>query len=173
MLAHRALFHFNCRRKRFVDAELDPAQRSVAMAELTQMPADLVQIFGEAREGIDNAARGLAGRLYVDDVVVATRDEEIVAFDHNSIDRFTGGVRNRLLFNEEAVLDGTIELRLRLLPPRDGTQHDPDALAALELAVGDLCGGRLALGAKSLGFCTGTSEWSDVTPAAGTQEKAA
>jgi hypothetical protein len=150
MLLHRALFHFNRRRGRFAEDGIDGFH---------EPPEALERIFGRARDATGSVEGGLAGRLFIDDQVVETADAQMMAFDHNSIDRFTGGVRNRLLFSEEAVTGGRIELQLRLLPPRDGRPYEDDAVAALEDAVEDLCKGRLALGAKSLGFCDGQAVW--------------
>jgi CRISPR/Cas system CMR subunit Cmr4 (Cas7 group RAMP superfamily) len=89
---------------------------------------------------------------------------------HNHIDRFTGGVRNRLLFGTEdlyafdpsaPVLTLDITLDERRFRAGGGTDAD---LHALALAVADLCEGRLALGADAaggLGFFHGTATWTD------------
>jgi hypothetical protein len=89
------------------------------------------------------------------------KPENVLALDHNSLDRFTGGVRNRLLFSEEVAFGGEIAVTITILPPRGGDGELqapggwPETLRrAFCHALRDLCEGRLALGAKSLGFCT-------------------
>lgn len=91
---------------------------------------------------------------------------------HNHIDRFTGGVRDSLLFGTEdlyasqpdpaqPLLTLDITLDERRLRAAGGTDDD---LRALRAAVEDLCQGRLALGADSaggLGFFTGQATWVD------------
>jgi CRISPR/Cas system CSM-associated protein Csm3 (group 7 of RAMP superfamily) len=152
VLAHRTLFHFNCLNKRWANSGEAEKYRT--------LPPDLLKIFGTLRSGTGDADDGNAGRLFIDDTVVELAHTSAVAFDHNSIDRFTGGVRNRILFSEEAVSGGKIALAIRLLPARNGDAYCPKAIEALRAAVDDLCQGRLALGAKSLGYCTATlAEW--------------
>jgi hypothetical protein len=76
---------------------------------------------------------------------------------HNAIDRFTGGVRDRLLFSEELLWQDEMELALLIHTARLGE----DARQALRLALDDLISGRLALGAgagKGHGRFTGTAE---------------
>jgi hypothetical protein len=127
------------------------------MAEFACRPPALADLFGSERRGL--RAEGNAARLIVDDAYVAAT-QPVAVFDHNSIDRFTGGVRNRILFSEETVFGRQkINLNLRLAPPRPGSsrpsaQEARRAIEALNLAIADLCQGRLAIGARSLGFCT-------------------
>jgi len=87
---------------------------------------------------------------------------------HNHIDRFTGGVREGLLFGTEDLHATdpsaplfTLEVTLDGQRFRAGGGTDAD-LHALQLAVADLCEGRLALGADAgggLGFFHGEAVW--------------
>lgn len=83
----------------------------------------------------------------------------VQAMIHNSIDRYTGGVRNRMLFVEELIWQRPIELRITLLTGVE--RSEPTARQALARAIRDLCEGRLALGAgttKGHGSFTGTPD---------------
>ena len=79
------------------------------------------------------------------------------------IDRFTGGVIPTLLYVEEVLDGGSVEVTITILPPPNGTDGGnwpPDVRDAFLLALRDLCRGRLAFGAKSHGFCVGDiSDW--------------
>lgn len=87
---------------------------------------------------------------------------------HNHLDRFTGSVRDGLLFATEELHavpgDGpllTLEITLDEHRFRVGGGTDVDLLA-LRLAVEDLCEGRLALGADAaggIGFFFGSARW--------------
>lgn len=71
---------------------------------------------------------------------------------HNAIDRFTGGVRDRLLFGEDLLWRTPIRVSV-LVNTRAGEGEDvvelERGLAGLRLALNDLLEGRLALGAGS------------------------
>jgi CRISPR/Cas system CSM-associated protein Csm3 (group 7 of RAMP superfamily) len=137
----------------------------------TVRPEALERLFGSVKEaaeeltgqedGASRRRRGSAARLIVDDADIEVKPENVVALDHNSLDRFTGGVRNRLLFSEEVAFGGEISVTITILPPRDekgavlpSDRWPPTLLRAFCHALRDLCEGRLALGARSLGFCT-------------------
>jgi CRISPR/Cas system CMR subunit Cmr4 (Cas7 group RAMP superfamily) len=87
---------------------------------------------------------------------------------HNHIDRYTGGVREGLLYGSEDLHASdpatpllTLEITLDERRWRAGGGGDAD-LHALALAVADLCEGRLALGADDaagLGRFRGTAAW--------------
>jgi hypothetical protein len=110
--------------------------------------------------------RGQAGLLIIDDAVVEVARSQIQRIEHNSIDRFTGGVRSGALFAEDvvgggAVGSGVLRIGFSILRPRaDASQPDVIVKRAFCLALKDLCEGRLAFGAKRLGFCAGGVEWS-------------
>lgn len=145
-ITHRALFHYNRLSQCWASKDkLDAySQRRGALAEL----------FGWAKD--KEAGTGAASLFLIDDAVI--KNAQPVRLDHNSIDRFTGGVRNRALFSEEVLYGGEFEVRWFL---RSWQSKKPDkaqcddrecAREALNLALEDLKSGRIALGAKSLGF---------------------
>ncbi|MFI4996049.1 MAG: RAMP superfamily CRISPR-associated protein, partial [Hyphomicrobiales bacterium] len=172
-LAHRAVFHWNCGRangERLIDVEqwlqLGPADRERRLAayrDWAKRPEDLELLLGAAKER--DSDEGRASRVFVDDGSAAEA-RAVQAIDHSSIDRFTGGVRAGFLFVEEVIVGGRIEVEIFILPPlqeaatgtspRDWSGPIRDAFLK---ALRDLCEGRLAIGAKSLGFCTGTVTW--------------
>ncbi len=150
-LAHRALFHWNRLSGRFAGEGLDEA----ALAAPGERPAELEPLLGAVKAG--NRLLGEEGRasaLLVEDAPIGREGLPMrFALDHSSIDRLTGGVRATILFSEELLMP--TEFRLRLVldcpPPAEG---DRAALAFLH-ALRDLAEGRLAIGARSLGFCVG------------------
>ncbi|HRQ65979.1 MAG TPA: RAMP superfamily CRISPR-associated protein, partial [Xanthomonadaceae bacterium] len=160
-LAHRVAFH-DCRWREIWAEDLgsDALDRFDKSAE---SPA-VRELFGWQRDdrgGSEDAPAGRAGRLVIDDVFVDRSTVKPCGQMHNVIDRFSGGVRQHMLFEEELLHGGDIELKLDI-------QHawiiPADARRALALALEDLCRGRLALGAGSTrghGYFTGSIEWSD------------
>ncbi len=154
-IAHRLRFHLHCRHKVFVDQPDGLEQRQAAAA------ADHEAIFGSAKKDKDGSPTGKAGRLYLDDQLLPLADhrEQIELAAHNSIDRFSGGVRKSALFSEELLFRPKLEIPFRLDPPTD---LEPEALARLQACfrqtLADLVEGRLALGAggsKGHGYCRG------------------
>lgn len=125
------------------------------------------RLFGHAGDETSDEP-GQAGVLWLSDAWL--QPEAVVAQRrmHNSIDRFTGGVRDGLLFTMEdlyAAAPGQPVLRLEIdidmarARRLGATAQD---FQALELTLQDLCRGRLALGADSaggLGFFSGQLQW--------------
>ncbi len=115
-------------------------------------------LFGFMKE---ESSGGQAGYLYLDDALLPINRRQITSMMHVAIDRYTGGARDRMLFEEELIGQTPITLHLTLdtRPPfSTETRH------ALQLALDDLLHGRLALGAgssKGHGYFNGTIEWSD------------
>jgi len=163
-LAHRAAFHWNALNDRFAD---DPTVDVTTWDKSEHCPG-VKEIFGYAKDrdtasGRSRDATGQAGHLCIDDahIEIAAQDRErrIQAMIHNSIDRFTGGARNRMLFTEELLYRCPIPLRITLLPGID--KAEATARRALARAIRDLCEGRLALGAgvtKGHGSFTGAPD---------------
>lgn len=114
---------------------------------------------------IKGKAGGHAGALFIDDAYIPLQKDRLKEVPHNSIDRFTGGVRNRVLYSELSLHgnDGPIEIRLTL-DERRVTRNGADLSIlrrAFKAALDDLCQGRLALGSRTTtgnGFFTGTLE---------------
>jgi CRISPR/Cas system CSM-associated protein Csm3 (group 7 of RAMP superfamily) len=183
-LVHRAVFHWNRLQKdaagesRLIDlSEIEKLDSGIrrqriadlkpGLAELAKRPAQLERLFGTAKERTERGAasgeKGRAARVLFDDGEV----RGVVAVqgvDHISIDRFTGGVRAGFLFVEEALVGGTVAAVITILPPANAAGEPktwPDEVRnAFCRALRDLCEGRLAIGAKSLGFCRGDVAWS-------------
>ena len=138
-LVHRALFHFNRLNRQF-------AESVDQVPEYCERGEDLATLFGEVK-GTEN--KGLASLLIVNDSEIVD-PVAMVDMAHNSIDRFSGGVRNKVLFSERVLYGGTLEVSV--LIKKGSRQPDKQSLKAFELAWEDLCNGRLAIGAKGLGF---------------------
>lgn len=170
-LWHRALFHWNrlAGSARMIDVAgwpTAPEERKAKLKALAELPEKLEQLFGCAKQSATdgNKEDGRAARVLFDDGEV--RDVRAVqAIDHISIDRFTGGVRPRFLFVEEVLVGGRVVAAITILPPIDADGNPSgawaeDVRAAFCHGLRDLCSGRLAIGAKSLGFCRGDVQWS-------------
>lgn len=163
-LAHRTLFHWNRAlpdRSGMIDLDAwlarGEADRDEALRRLGERPDPVAALFGAAKDRAGGSGR--AGRIFVDDGTVSGVNA-VQGVDHNSIDRFTGGVRPGFLFTEEVLIGdkinmgGGIATTITVLPPRD--TDGETAREAFLRALRDLCQGRLAIGAKSLGFCAGS-----------------
>lgn len=180
-LAHRTLFWWNKANGRNVDAAA--ADRDATLQQLsdaTQRPEALAAFFGNAKgpTGTNGSpSPGRAGRVIVDDAQITAT--HVLSVDHASIDRFTGGVRDRTgaLFAEEALVRSTLEITVRIhaadvpkqapSPSVDSIDGwSPDVATAFLKALRDLCDGRLPLGARSLGACSGTVSWTGTAAAA-------
>lgn len=142
-LAHRALFHWNRHNQRLIDGTTDAS----AMDEFSARPAPLQALFGFARDGEGGEEGGQASPLLFEDV--ALKVTRVDPFHHVKIDRFTGGATPKALFQEELAYTERLTARIVLRP---NFAMDQTAREALVLALRDLCDGRLALGAKSLGY---------------------
>ena len=171
-LAHRMAFHA----RRLSGTWRGPADAAIDDGK----PSAVADLFGEAKDNDskgDGAGSGKAGCLYIDDAFVSVSEVKLAQLMHNAIDRFTGGVRDRVLYEEEVLFGGAIEIELALDTQR--LRRPADARAALHLAIRDLCEGRLALGSRGTtgnGFFRGRLSgpllaWLD--PSAPTREEAA
>lgn len=160
-LAHRTAFHWNALNGIFVD-DMSPEQ--IQAWDKSEHCDGVRALFGYAKEsetarGHGHDVAGRSGHLLIDDTHIAVSQEDVQVMIHNSLDRFTGGVRNRMLFTEELIWKRPIELKLMLLPEAEAV--DSTAKRALARAILDLCQGRLALGAgttKGHGSFAGTPD---------------
>ena len=177
-LAHRMLFHANRAAGRCIDADAWLAEKNEDEREALKRKyfgyaercRDLEAFLGAAKESTEtgeaDAESGRAGRILFDDAE-ACGVEWIVGLDHVSIDRFTGGARDGALFREEALLGGRIEATVTIRPPLEPVEDGvpavggwPEATArAFLLAVRDLCRGRLVLGGRGHGECSGEARF--------------
>lgn len=169
-LSHRAAFHENCRRSvQAIDwrkclGGIKPEQGYDKALHSQTVRA----LFGWSPDGKERDQQGQAGVLWWSDVYLAPETVAPQTQWHNSIDRFTGGVRDGLLFaaeNLHAVNRQTplLEIRITLdLERAKAVGVTPAMLRDFEYAVDDLCQGRLALGADAAGgqgFFTGIQHW--------------
>ncbi len=147
-LAHRALFHWNAQNKHFIDADNVETVKAELNAFLANK-AELNSLFGDAR---DDGTGGQASAVIFDDIAIKVT--KIIDVDHIKIDRFTGGVIQGALYSEELLAPETLECVIRVHPNRREAICATSRKAFLA-ALRDLAEGRLALGAKSYGFCKG------------------
>ncbi|MFK8016968.1 MAG: RAMP superfamily CRISPR-associated protein [Gammaproteobacteria bacterium] len=146
-LAHRVAFYLNCEAKRWAE--------NTDEFDATKDP-DLVTLFGDASD--DKRKTGQAGHVLIDDAYAPRDPASLQVVMHNSIDRFTGGVRNRFLFTEEVVHQTGAKVTLTI--ETDGVSKA--AQMALARALDDLRNGELPLGAASsrgLGFFECDVDW--------------
>lgn len=137
ILAHRIAYHL--RKRKGIWAE-DMAECN---HEEWQMPPDELKfLFGCVDE--NNHDENLAGRLWIDDCDIEF--EHTVIRHHNSIDRFTGGVRKGALYSEELLYQPKFTIRLWLQP---NTKISVELQSALADTINDLKIGLLPMGAGS------------------------
>lgn len=144
-LRHRVAFHARILAGALVDPDdprrADDLDLDVQLQEQRGEPgaAAVAELFGRAR-----GDEGQTGRLIVEDVPIKLQRAQWL--DHVSLDRYSGGPMDGLLFSELTHANaGQLFLTLRMHLRLDGVS-DP-TLRALELAVEDLGRGRLAIGA--------------------------
>ncbi len=138
-LAHRIAFHDHRLRGEWAE---DMPEERIAGYDKGRDSAAVRELFGYAHGDAADAA-GRAGRVLVDDAWCPVSREALVRMMHNSIDRFTGGVRRHILFEEELAWGGTLELGIAVL---GWDRLDPLTRRAFDLALADLLEGRLAVG---------------------------
>lgn len=162
-LRHRTRFHALRLAGWFVDRNESDAP---AWFRGEREAEEVEELFGAAKDTEEEGGRrretGHAGRLLVDDVYLETQELKSAVVPHNSIDRFTGGVRRGFLFAEE-VVTGKKKLRLGVTV-LEASRVRPHVRRALVLALCDLANGRLPLGAsagRGHGFFEGEITWSD------------
>ncbi len=151
-LAHRMAFHARRFSGQWNDGEL-PDER----------PAAIDALLGSIKDSNEkeDADKGKAGALFIDDAWLTIDAVSITRLMHNAIDRFTGGVRDRMLFEEESLLGGELKISLTLDTGWIDEQHRDIARRAFRAALEDLCAGRLAVGSKTTtgnGFFEGKIE---------------
>ena len=150
-LAHRTAFHWNALNQRFAD---DLSADELAAWDKSEHCDGVRELFGYAKDRLSGSASlpvkaGQAGQVIIDDAHIempaAELENHLQTMIHNCLDRFTGGVRDRMLFTEELIYRRPIRLRITLLPGFD--RASASARQALARAIRDLCEGRLGLGA--------------------------
>ena len=143
-LLHRTLFHW-CRL-----AE-EWAGKGDAGETLKKARHKLEPLFGFVADGKPEDGRAAqASPLIVEDVRLTVR--AVVPIEHIRIDRFTGGVVQGALYSQELIETATLAVALHI-DAKKLSLIDDALRTAFVAALRDLAEGRLALGAKSLGFC--------------------
>ncbi|HIJ96601.1 MAG TPA: hypothetical protein HPP94_12855 [Desulfuromonadales bacterium] len=150
-LSHRTAFYHNAARGVFADRGADP--ESVT----GEANGAVKELFGSCKEGDE----GRRGCILISDLFISpTHVQKIV--NHVSIDRFTGGARDGILFSEQPLYKGN-RMKLELVVC-DSKEISIEARTALKKALDDLVSGRLPLGAgagRGNGFFSGELIWSD------------
>ncbi|WP_019627859.1 RAMP superfamily CRISPR-associated protein [Thioalkalivibrio sp. AKL10] len=156
-LAHRMSFHADRHAQRW-------AGETAAGDEEGGPAPEVRALLGEVKGNSDDGAAGHAGCLYLDDAWAPLESERLARLMHIAIDRFTGGVRDRVLYDEEAIHGGAVRIPVTLdcRALRRRTQDkDSAVLRALNDTLRDLGTGQLALGSRTTtgnGFFTGRLE---------------
>lgn len=160
-LSHRIAFHANrfSEQPRWAD---DMTEDKLNTYDKSEHCEEVQQLFGFANdEQRHSKQKGQAGFVFIDDAYQTFSKTDLQMIMHNSIDRFSGSVRDHMLFSEEMVWGKGVNLQLTI---KKDAAITPTAKKALQHALDDLCQGRLALGAgvsKGHGLFTGTIEWTD------------
>jgi CRISPR/Cas system CSM-associated protein Csm3 (group 7 of RAMP superfamily) len=144
ILAHRIAYHY--RRRVGLWAE---SMENESHENWETRPQAINQLFGFATDGLDEESfsnSGQAGRLIVLDSVVDYRPENITIRTHNSIDRFTGGVRKGALYSEELIYQPQFTLEIYITP---GEPLPSELQQAVKDTFDDIQMGLLPMGAGS------------------------
>jgi len=159
-LSHRVAYHYNLLSGIFADKELNNPDTALE---------DVKKYVGENNEAVkalfgfvnEETEKAQMGSLIFDDVYLATEDKQITEYTHNSIDRFTGGVRDGALFSEEVITDNQpFSLDITIVSSLNENSKEWENLTkaekeekraniwkSLQFAINDLLKGRLSLGA--------------------------
>lgn len=158
-LASRCAFHALRHRGDWLEQRLgDGEPEALASFDKNLEVPEVQALFGFASG--QQGAR--AGRVLIDDVWLDKPGPQgLGRLTRNVIDRFTGGVREHLLFSEEALYRPRFCVDLKIRQPE---VVPAAARRALREALDDLVSGLLPLGAGSShghGWCEGEVVWSD------------
>lgn len=170
-IVHRMVFKDNRKNGRTINVDewldLPSEEQAGKLAAYATRSDDLARFLGSPKQKLGSegpAPEGSAARFLFDDSEVEA--EWIMAIDHVAIDRLSGSARDQsgMLFHEEVLYNAKLSLALSILPPRGRTDSGPDCWGAdvrdaFLGALKDLCTGRLPLGARSLGACSGSISW--------------
>lgn len=161
-LSHRMAFHANRLNAKWAEDVLTDDGSNYDKSEHC---AEVRALFGYANND-NNSSSGQAGHAFIDDGYRDVTQEKLQMIMHNSIDRFSGSVRDHMLFSEEMVWGEGVGICLTVDKGAKALKQDvaTNARESLKLALEDLCQGRLALGAgvsKGHGLFSGEVVWSD------------
>ncbi len=139
-LSHRVAYYYNALQQVFAEQYSEQVEEHVG-----EKNEAVRALFGYIEENPDKTKPDIAqiGSLIFDDVY--QQASQVVEYMHNGVDRFTGGVREGVLFSEE-VITNTQSFPLNItIANEEGIK--PEIWKALRLALNDIAEGRLALGA--------------------------
>jgi CRISPR/Cas system CSM-associated protein Csm3 (group 7 of RAMP superfamily) len=132
VLRHRTLFYLRCQKGLFIGN--GAADNDAAVTAINQA-------FGYAANNATDSDQGQAGKFWFSDIYLGANDVKAKARTRNSIDRFTGGVRMRMLFTEENIYPKKyLDFKIFHRGVAD------EVTKAFNRALADLKCGRLALG---------------------------
>lgn len=148
-LRHRALYH--ARRLAGVWADVGASYTR----EAAERPEDdgskaIEALFGAIKRSDDDDPTGHPGRVFLSDIRLAPAAAPSLPVQHVSLDRFTQGPMDGLLFSEAPNhANRPLSLRIELKRPPTSPDGWDLGVRALNCAIEDLVGGRLALGSGS------------------------
>ncbi len=141
-LAHRMSFHAH----RIARTWAQPYQGEPSR------PAWVDALLGSVKDKTTSAP-GQAGAMYLDDVHIPLANVDLREVPHIAIDRFTGGVRNGVFFEELSVYKThqpiVIPIALDESRLKRNTADTTSVSRALKAALDDLCQARLPLGSRT------------------------
>jgi len=100
-------------------------------------------LFGYA---LDSDGTRVRGNVILSDLYLEPKEDAEKVFSHVAIDRFTGGARDGMLFQQKAVSSDTFTLDIYV---KKDALSDKNVRFAFEEALLDLCNGDLQLGGGS------------------------
>lgn len=156
-LSHRIAYHYNA----LTDTFADDKQVQQELADYVGENNEAIKaLFGYVLEKTEENDKEIAqmGCLIFDDVYLERANQlQVIEYPHNGVDRFTGGVREGVLFSEEVVTSQQpFFVNIAIVLPSNNNQtwnilkehgKDNNVWKALQRALNDLVEGRLALGA--------------------------
>ena len=150
-LRHRFAFHYNRIKKHWAHQ---------VKSRDTDQNAGVTALFGFMADRQEDGFH--PGHLFFDDLHLPMGDS-CLTLTHNGLDRFTGGVRQQVLFSEQ-VVNNPLKLTLQIDESDHPDLRDEKLRQALGETLADVAEGRLALGSggsRGWGFFKGTATWSD------------
>lgn len=145
-LVHRSLYCWNKQHEEFLvdDSSVD---------DLRRLLANRVQL--ESLTGKVDDEGGLSSSMLVDDILVTLCNHvetPVLQVTHVKIGAHSGGAYSSALYDEELLETERLVCSIYVRRPES---IDPAVRIAFLAALHDLLNGKLALGAKSYGFCVG------------------
>jgi hypothetical protein len=151
-LRHRVAFHHRVLVRNWADQHERPIEADDDEA--------VCMLFGKLKDNNDGEKEGGPGKIRLQDVPIEAFQSGWL--DHVSLDRFTSGPMDGMLFSEAPLYSGPqMTVLLEIL---QSEQISEIHRKALQRALNDLTQGRLGLGAggsRGHGFFAGRIDWSD------------